>query len=156
MSDDDTRSFDDVRDEVTSEDNTDMAERVDSVAPDVFAMATDDSFNQPEPIDDAKETKGTIDGYGFSLRVDGDAPAGLVADIESALAEVKQERENDEVDIQEYAESVNAINISGERLMNGKLRYEIEVPTLKQDISHYPDGFELEEIGDKCIELIEV
>jgi len=42
-----------------------------------------------------KHTTGTIDGYSFSLRVDGDAPAGLVADIESALAEVKQERESE-------------------------------------------------------------
>jgi len=48
--------------------------------------------------DTSKTTKhatGTIDGYGFSLRVDGDALAGLVADIESALAEVKQERESE-------------------------------------------------------------
>jgi len=45
---------------------------------------------------DRKHTTGTIDGYSFSLRVDGDAPAGLVADIESALADVKAEVENDE------------------------------------------------------------
>jgi len=43
--------------------------------------------------DTRKHTTGTIDGHSFSLRVDGDAPAGLVADIESALADVKAEVE---------------------------------------------------------------
>lgn len=89
----DTRSFEDVRDEVEA--------------------ATFEAFGQTfsvcnvceEPIvgdvdrcndcKGRKHTTGSIDGYGFSLRVDGDAPAGLVADIESALAEVKQERESE-------------------------------------------------------------
>ena len=44
---------------------------------------------------DAQMTQGTIDGYGFTLRVDGDAPDALVADIEARLAECKAEREND-------------------------------------------------------------
>ena len=47
--------------------------------------------------DDHKHTTGQIGGYGFSLRVYGDAPDELVADIESALADVKADREvNDE------------------------------------------------------------
>jgi hypothetical protein len=48
-----------------------------------------------ENDDTRKHTTGTIDGYGFAMRVDGDAPAGLVADIKSAPAEVKQERESE-------------------------------------------------------------
>jgi len=52
------------------------------------AMSDDDNPNR-------KHTTGTIDGHAFSLRVDGDAPAGLVADIESALADVKQGRESE-------------------------------------------------------------
>jgi hypothetical protein len=50
---------------------------------------SDDGTDDPN----RKHTTGTIDGYGFSLRVDGDAPDELVADIEAALADVKAEVE---------------------------------------------------------------
>ncbi|AFH22035.1 hypothetical protein OSG_eHP15_00025 [environmental Halophage eHP-15] len=39
-------------------------------------------------------TQGTINDYEFILRVDGDAPDELVAEIEGALADVKKERED--------------------------------------------------------------
>jgi len=45
--------------------------------------------DDPEP----QEVEGKIDGHSFSLRVDGDAPEALVAQIESALADVKAEVE---------------------------------------------------------------
>jgi hypothetical protein len=84
---DDTRSFEDVKTEVCETPDTDP--RVETTQHGEYeALHIGGS-------DARKHTTGTIDGYGFSLRVDGDAPAGLVADIESALADVKAEREND-------------------------------------------------------------
>jgi hypothetical protein len=41
-------------------------------------------------------TRGTIDNYEFTLCVDGDAPDELVAEIDSALADVKAEVEDNE------------------------------------------------------------
>jgi hypothetical protein len=62
---------------------------------------------------DAKHTTGTIDGYGFSLRVDGDAPAELVADIESALADVKAERET--IEIEQHNTSCYVVDTNNKR-----------------------------------------
>jgi len=73
MSDDGTRSFDDVQAEVTSHGETERH------LANIEAGASDND----------KHTTGTIDGHSFSLRVDGDAPEALVARIESALADVK-------------------------------------------------------------------
>lgn len=42
---------------------------------------------------ETKYTSGTIAGNSFSLHIDGDAPDELVAQIESALADVKAEVE---------------------------------------------------------------
>jgi len=58
----DTRSFDDVRDEVTG-----------------------DGGIEPR----FKNSRGEIDGYTFMLQIDSDAPDALVAEIEAALASVK-------------------------------------------------------------------
>jgi hypothetical protein len=87
MSDDDTtRSFEDVREEVASDGENKIPDASDLSIP----SSVDPNY------DERKHTTGTIDGYGFSLRVDGDAPDELVADIEAALADVKAEVGRDE------------------------------------------------------------
>jgi len=70
MTDDDTRSFDDVQAEVTQHGEY-------------------EALHIGGSPDTSKHTTGTIDGHSFSLRVDGDAPDELVARIESALADLK-------------------------------------------------------------------
>jgi len=69
MTDDDTRSFDDVQAEVTG------------------GGSIEPRF---------KKSRGEIDGYTFMLQIDGDAPDELVARIESALADVKAEQNKTE------------------------------------------------------------
>jgi len=81
MTDDDTRSFDDVQAEVTSDDRNEI--------PDASELSIPSSVDD----DQGKHTTGTIDGHSFTLRVDGDAPEALVARIESALADLKAEAE---------------------------------------------------------------
>ena len=85
---DDHRSFEDVQDEVTDNDIPD--------ASDISIPSSVQADHLEIRGGDARLTQGTIDGYEFSLRVDGDAPDALVADIEARLAECKAERENDE------------------------------------------------------------
>lgn len=65
---DNTRSFEDVPDEMTGD-------------------------SESDPKIPRKPVRGKIDGYHFSLRVDGDAPDELVAEIEAALANVKADGE---------------------------------------------------------------
>jgi len=50
-------------------------------------------MSDDDPKIPRKPVRGAIDRYGFTLRVDGDAPDELVAQIESALADVKAEVE---------------------------------------------------------------
>ena len=76
---DDTRSFEDVQEDVTG-DFTGWTQVLDGGGDSIVCQ----------------HTTGTIDGYEFALRLDGDAPDALVADIEAQLAECKAERENDE------------------------------------------------------------
>jgi len=84
---DDTRSFEDVKAEVCETPDTDP--RVETTQHGEYeALHIGGS-------DARKHTTGTIDGYGFSLRVDGDAPYSLVDDIEARLAECKAGREDD-------------------------------------------------------------
>jgi len=92
MTDDDTRSFDDVQAEVTGDtfEAFGMAFSVCNVCEEPI-VGDVDRCNDCEGV---KHTTGTIDGHSFSLRVDGDAPEALVARIESALADLKAEVEN--------------------------------------------------------------
>jgi hypothetical protein len=84
--DNDARSFEDVKAEVCETPDTDP--RVETTQHGEYeALHIGGS-------DARKHTTGTIDDYSFSLRVDGDAPDALVADIEAALVDVKQERES--------------------------------------------------------------
>lgn len=91
---DNTRSFEDVRDEVTGE-TFEVFGQTFSVC-DVCEEPIVGDVDRCNDCEGVKHTTGTIDSYSFSLRVDGDAPDALVADIEARLAECKAERENDE------------------------------------------------------------
>jgi len=118
MTDDDTRSFDDVQAEVTGDDHGETHRHRENVEAgsdetDVWLTPHDmDHLRDGQPVfkqgDDSalvlrtrewdgkqpKHTTGTIDGHSFSLRVDGGAPEALVARIESALADLKAERDD--------------------------------------------------------------
>jgi len=98
MTDDDTRSFDDVQTEVTSHGEVERhSENVEAgcKAPTrVVANEAYDAIYASKGEDVPKRTTGTIDGHSFTLRVDGDAPEALVARIESKLADLKAEVES--------------------------------------------------------------
>jgi len=114
MTDDDTRSFDDVQAEVTGDDHGEAhrhSENVENDTDETDVLLTPhdmDHLIAGQPVykgvngylvnlymtgwDDEsapKHTTGTIDGHSFTLTVDGDAPEALVARIESALADLK-------------------------------------------------------------------
>jgi len=119
MTDDDTRSFDDVQAEVTGDDHGETHRHRENVEAgsdetDVWLTPHDmDHLIGGQPVykqgnntlltlrtrgwqgeKGPQETTGTIDGHSFSLRVDADAPEALVARIESALADAKAEVEH--------------------------------------------------------------
>ncbi len=91
---DNTRSFDDVRDEVTGETFEAFGQTF-SVC-NVCEEAIVGDVARCNDCKGVKHTTGTIAGHSFTLRVDGDAPDELVARVEAALADVKAEVESDE------------------------------------------------------------
>lgn len=58
--------------------------------------------------------------------------------------------------VQAYADELDAVRVEANPFPDGREKYEIYVQTLKQDISHFPDGYTIYGLGNGCVELAEL
>jgi hypothetical protein len=57
--------------------------------------------------------------------------------------------------VKQYSERLDSTKIVANHFHDGREKYEIEVPTLKQPIGHYPKAYMIYELSGGRIELVE-